>query len=159
MEKATGKVALGKKTTPFFEKTFIFFSYRIVIDLQDIWFLRVLSKISEKNSFLFYNFVKHSWSCGLSLICEFKSGLLFYSLLGLRFLSSGFFFFAAAVFHNINAPHRCVCVGGGGRGRGEVLEKISGTEQQFERKKDAILSCLKLNFIMSRWSLQCLESS
>ena len=60
MEKATGKVALGKKATPFFEKTFIFFSYRIVIDLQDIWFLRVLSKISEKNSFFFYNFVKHS---------------------------------------------------------------------------------------------------
>ena len=60
MERGTGKVALGKKATPFFEKTFIFFSYRIVIDLQDIWFLRVLSKISEKNSFLFYNFVKHS---------------------------------------------------------------------------------------------------
>ena len=53
MEKATGKVALRKKATPFFENTFIFFSYRIVIDLQDIWFLRVLSKISDKNSFFF----------------------------------------------------------------------------------------------------------
>ena len=71
--------------------------------------------------------VHGAWSCGLSLICEFKSGLLIYSLLGLRFLSSGCFFFAAAVFHNINAPHRCVCVCGGGGGwrgrwRGEVLE-------------------------------------
>ena len=65
MEMGAGKVALGikkalKRSFPFFEKTFIFFSYRIVIDLQDIWFVRVLSKISEKNSFLFYNFVKHS---------------------------------------------------------------------------------------------------
>ena len=138
MEKATGKVALGKKTTPFFEKTFIFFSYRIVIDLQDIWFLRVLSKISEKNSFLFYNFVKHSWSCGLSLICEFKSGLLIYSLLGLRFLSSGCFFFAAAVFHNINAPHRCVCVcvcGGGGGGGGRYLNKYQVLNNNLNAKK------------------------
>ena len=53
MEKGTGKVALGKKAIPFFEKTFIFFSYRIVIDRQHIWFLRALSKISEKTlSFL-----------------------------------------------------------------------------------------------------------
>ena len=154
MEKATGKVALGKKATPFFEKTFIFFSYRIVIDLQDIWFLRVLSKISEKNSFLFYNFVKHSWSCGLSLICEFKSGLLFYSLLGLRFLSSGFFFFAAAVFHNINAPHRRVCWGGGGAW---INNKYQVLNNNLNAKK--MQYCLKLHFIMSRWSLQCLESS
>ena len=48
MAKETGKVALRKKATPFLKKTFIFFSYRFVIDLQDIWFLRVLSKISEK---------------------------------------------------------------------------------------------------------------
>ena len=51
MEKGTGKVALGKKAIPLFEKTFIFFSYRIVIDRQHIWFLRVLSKISEKTLF------------------------------------------------------------------------------------------------------------
>ena len=52
MEQGTGKVALGKKGhSPFFEKTFIFFSYRMDTDLQDIWFLRVLSKISEKTLF------------------------------------------------------------------------------------------------------------
>ena len=60
MEKGTGKWALEKKATPLFEKTFIYFSYRMVIDVQDNWFLRVLSKICQKRSFLFYNFVKHS---------------------------------------------------------------------------------------------------
>ena len=119
MEKGTGKVALGKKAIPLFWKNFHFLfvshCYRSSTHLvssgsvKNIW----------KNPFLFYNFVKHSWSCGLSLICEFKSGLLIYSLLGLRFLSSGCFFFAAAVFHNINAPHRCVCEGGRGGRKGE----------------------------------------
>ena len=52
MEQGTGKVALGKKGhSPFFENTFVFFSYRMDTDLQDIWFLRVLSKISEKTLF------------------------------------------------------------------------------------------------------------
>ena len=45
MENGTGKVALGKKGhSSFLKKTFIFFSYRMDIDLQDIWFLRALSK-------------------------------------------------------------------------------------------------------------------
>ena len=47
MVKGTGKVALGKKVTP----PFIFLSYRMVIDVQDIWFPRVRSKISEKTLF------------------------------------------------------------------------------------------------------------
>ena len=37
MRKGTGKVALEKKATPLFEKTFIFFWYRMVIDVQDIF--------------------------------------------------------------------------------------------------------------------------
>ena len=49
MVKGTGKVALGKKVTP----PFSFLSYRMVVDVQDIWFPRVRSKISEKNCFLF----------------------------------------------------------------------------------------------------------
>ena len=60
MEKGTGKGALEKKATPFLKKTFIYFSYRMVIDVQDNWFLWVLSKICQKRSFLFYSFVKHS---------------------------------------------------------------------------------------------------
>ena len=40
-------MALGKKVTP----PFIFLSYRMVIDVQDIWFPRVRSKISEKTLF------------------------------------------------------------------------------------------------------------
>ena len=60
MEKGTGKGALEKKSTPLFEKTFIYFSYGMVIDVQDNWFLLVLSKICQKRYFLFYNFVKHS---------------------------------------------------------------------------------------------------
>ena len=95
MEKGTGKGALEKKATPLFEKTFIYFSYRMVIDVQDNWFLRVLSKICRKRSFFLYNFVKHSWSCGLSLICKCFSYVF----------TTGFFFFGA-VFHNIYAPHR-----------------------------------------------------
>ena len=107
MEKGTGKGALEKKATPLFEKTFIYFSYRMVIDFQDNWFLRVLSKICQKRSFLFYNFVKHSWSCGLSLICKCFSYVF---TTWIAILSSGFFFFGA-VSHNIYAPHRS---GGGG---------------------------------------------
>ena len=49
------------------------------------------------------------------LICEFKNVLLIYSLFGMRFLSSGFFFFVA-VFHNINAPHWWEGLRGGGGG-------------------------------------------
>ena len=163
MEKETGKVALRKKATPFFEKNFHFLfvslcyrSSRHLVSsgsVKNIW----------KNSFLFYNFVKHSWSYGLSLICEFKSGLLFYSLLGLRFLSSGFFFFAAAVFHNINAPHRgvcvCVCVwvGEGEGGGAWTNNNYQVLNNNLNAKK--MQYCLKLHFIMSRWSLQCLESS
>ena len=51
MEKEQEKWHWEKRPYPFFEKTFIFFSYRIVIDRQHIWFLRVLSKISEKTLF------------------------------------------------------------------------------------------------------------
>ena len=137
MEKGTGKVALGKKAIPLFWKNFHFLfvshCYRSSTHLvssgsvKNIW----------KNPFLFYDFVKHSWSCGLSLICEFKSGLLIYSLLGLRFLSSGCFFFAAAVFHNINAPHRCVCVGGWGGGGegGRCLNKYQVLNNNLNAKK------------------------
>ena len=137
MEKGTGKVALGKKAIPLFWKNFHFLfvshCYRSSTHLvssgsvKNIW----------KNPFLFYDFVKHSWSCGLSLICEFKSGLLIYSLLGLRFLSSGCFFFAAAVFHNINAPHRCVgvCGGGGGGGGGRYLNKYQVLNNNLNAKK------------------------
>ena len=51
MEKGRGKVTLGKMATPLFEKTFILFSYLMVIDAPDIWFLPVRSKISEKTLF------------------------------------------------------------------------------------------------------------
>ena len=145
MEKGTEKGHWEKRPIPFFEKTFIFFSYRIVIDLQDIWFLNSGSvKNIWKNSFLFYNFVKHSWSCGLSLICEFKSGLLIYSLLGLRFLSSGFFFFAAAVFHNINA-HTNGGWGGGGsvwtNNKYQVLNNNLNEKKKCNTASNYILLC------------------
>ena len=51
MEKETGKVALGKKATSLLEKTFMFFSYVMFIDVPDIWFLPFRSKISEKSLF------------------------------------------------------------------------------------------------------------
>ena len=65
-----------------------------------------------------------------------------YSLLGLRFYLQDFF--SLGQFLTTFMPH----TGGGGGG---CLNKqyLSGTEQQFERKKDTILSCLKLHFIMS----------
>ena len=58
MVKGTGKVALGKKVT----LPFIFLSYRMVIDVQDIWFPRIRSKISEKKLFSFLEF----WGGGLN---------------------------------------------------------------------------------------------
>ena len=53
---------------------------------------------------VFYNFVKHSRSCGLNLICEFKTVLLTYSQLGFARFSFRIVFFFETVFRNI-LPH------------------------------------------------------
>ena len=96
MEKRTGKV--GKK------KTFIFFSYLMATDVQDIWLLRVWSNISE-TLFSFYNFVKHSWSCWLSLICEFKNVFLTHSQHGFAGFSVSILFLLCDSFAQHFAAH------------------------------------------------------
>ena len=95
-----------KRPLPFFEKNFHFLfvshCYRSSRHLVSSGSLKNICK----NSFLFYNFVKHSWSFGLSLICELKVVRSSIHYLDCDFYLQDFFFFAAAVFHNINAPHR-----------------------------------------------------
>ena len=150
MEQGTGKVALGKKGhSPFFEKTFIFFSYRMDTDLQDIWFLRVLSKISEKT--LFFSII-------LSSIPEAVDWVSFVNLKvfcsSIHYLDCDFylqdFFSLRQQFFTTLMPHT------GGRGVW-INNKYRALNNNLNAKK--MQYCLKLHFIMSHWSLQCLESS
>ena len=99
-------------------------------------------QIYLNNSFLFYNFVKHSWSCLLSLICEFKNVLLTHSQLGFAGFSFSIFFFFATVFGNIFS---CPTLG--------VLNKYRVlNEQHFEPKNTQYSVAFKLHFITSHYT-------
>ena len=99
-------------------------------------------QIYLNNSFLFYNFVKHSWSCLLSLICEFKNVLLTYSQLGFAGFSFSISFFFATVFRNIFS---CPTLG--------VLNKywvLNNTSNAKIRNTQLPLNCT--DFIMSHYT-------
>ena len=123
-----------------FEKAFIFFSHLVATDVQDIRLLRAGSdQIYLKNSFLFYNFVKHSWSCWLSLICKFKNVLLTYSQLGF----AGFSF---SIYSSLRQFFAKCCPTLG------VLNKYRVLNNTLNAKNTQYSVAFKLHFIMSYYT-------